>query len=73
MGRIKTGGRGFEFSRREIEIAWDDTKAELDEESRRGREKAKSINTMRSKYGARMDATDTNDGSKGGADNGKSV
>ena len=43
MSRIKTGGRGFEFSRREIEIAWADTKAELDEESRRRREKAKSI------------------------------
>lgn len=43
MSRIKTGGRGFEFSRREIEIAWADTKAELDEESRQRREKAKSI------------------------------
>lgn len=42
MGRIKTGGRGFEFSRREIEIAWADTKAELDEENRRRRENAKS-------------------------------
>lgn len=42
MSRIKTGGRGFEFSRREIEIAWADTKAELDEESRIRREKAKS-------------------------------
>lgn len=42
MSRIKTGGRGFEFSRREIEITWADTKAELDEESRRRREKAKS-------------------------------
>ena len=42
MSRIKTGGRGFEFSRREIEIAWADTKAYLDEESRRRHEKAKS-------------------------------
>ena len=42
MSRIKTGGRGFEFSRREIEIAWADTKAELDEESRSRREKANS-------------------------------
>ena len=40
MSRIKTGGRGFEFSRREIEIAWADTKAELDEEDRSRRDNA---------------------------------
>lgn len=42
MSRIKTGGRGFEFSRREIEIAWDDTKAEIDEDAERRRNDAKS-------------------------------
>jgi hypothetical protein len=52
MSRIKTGGRGFEFSRREIEIAWADTKAELDEESRRRREKVKGKNPEPPKEGA---------------------
>ncbi len=42
MSRIKTGGRGFEFSRREIEIAWADTKAELDEEAESDAKKAKN-------------------------------
>lgn len=42
MSRIKTGGRGFEFSRREIEIAWADTKAEMDCERQRRLENAKS-------------------------------
>ena len=49
MSRIKTGGRGFEFSRREYEIAWDNTKAELDHERQRRLEKEKNEKKERSK------------------------